>query len=134
MQMEVLVLINEAASLDDVQKHAAIIHKASPRLCVVSAGPAAIAMLAKLPEVIAVTETRFPVAISAELDQAEILFATAFAASNTKKQRKGENMAWDTPGFDPPDAPPENTSYKTRKLKPKSKHGGERNDPENKED
>jgi hypothetical protein len=88
-----------------IEEHVAIVHRASPRLFVVRVDPAVRAQLVELPGVVAATDEAFSAGVAEQLDEAEALFAAAFAARGTPKQRAGNGLEWDAPGFEPPDAP-----------------------------
>lgn len=103
--MNVMVLVDETAALEVIEEHAAIVHRASPRLFVVRVEPAVRARLDELPGVVAVTGEAFSAGVAERLDEAEALFAAAFAARRTPKQRVGDGLDWDAPGFEPPDPP-----------------------------
>ena len=108
--MQVMVLVDEAAASEVLEKHGAIVHRASPRLVIVRVEPSVRARLGELPGVVAVTEGAFSAEVSGRLDEAEALFAAAFAARGTSKQRAGDGLEWDAPGFEPPDSPPDSAS------------------------
>ncbi|HHJ13678.1 MAG TPA: hypothetical protein ENJ79_04780 [Gammaproteobacteria bacterium] len=97
-----MVLVDETAGFGEIDKHATIVHRASPRLFVVRVEPAVRARLAKLPGVVAVTDRAFTSDVSERLDEAEALFAAAFAARGTSRRRASDGLEWDATGFDPP--------------------------------
>ena len=100
----VLVLVEDAASRKAVEEYATIVHSASSRLHVVRLGVTTHIQLARLPGVVAVENRAFPVDIARRLDKKEALFAAAFAARGTTKERVGNGLPWDATGFEPPDS------------------------------
>lgn len=97
-KIQVMVLVDEPADAEIIEKYVSIAHKASPRLFVVSVEPAFCVRLAELPGVAAVTEGAFDADVSGRLDEAEALFAAAFAARGAAKRRVGDGLEWDALG------------------------------------
>ena len=128
-EMQVMVLVDETAGSEVIEKHAAIVHRASPRLFVVRVEPAVRDRLAELPGVAAVTDGAFSAGVSERLYEAEALFAAAFAARGTSKQRVGNGLEWDAPGYEPPDPPPETPPDAAPDTKPTSKKGDTNDGP-----
>ena len=110
--MDFLLLLDKDSPADVLSGQAAIVHSVSPRLFVIRSGPATRAELAALTGVAAITDCELPQEYQQILNPQEMLFATAFAASGTSKQRVGEGLPWDAPGFEPPD-PPADTATDT---------------------
>lgn len=81
---------------------------ASPRVLVVEGTQNELAGLRAVPGVLAATAGELPPTVLEGLDQSETLFVAAWL-SRTKegpsKQRPGEGLSWDAPGFVPPDPP-----------------------------
>ena len=100
----VLVLVEDAADRQVLEERATIVHSASSRLYVVRLGPGTRNQINSVAGVIAVTDKVFPDDIARQLDSKEALFAAAFAARGTKKDRVGNGLPWDAPDFEPPDS------------------------------
>jgi len=79
----------------------------SPRVLVVAVSPEEIPPISSSPGVLAVSSGLPPPGVIEELDEQEVLFVTAWARRMTgpEKQRRGEGLPWDAPGFEPPDSP-----------------------------
>lgn len=81
---------------------------ASPRVVVVEGAQNELAGLRAVPGVLAATAGELPPAVLEGLDESEALFVAAWLSrtkGGTSKQRPGEGLAWDAPGFVPPDPP-----------------------------
>jgi hypothetical protein len=108
---EYLVLLDEsesASSLDGLRARGAVRQVASPRLVVFSADRTRDVSVQSLPGVIAACTGSVPTELLARLDDSEALFASAWAlrhAETAPKQRPGEGLSWDAPGFQAPDPP-----------------------------
>jgi len=103
--MLILVFVDETVGAAALKDSATIVHTASPRLFVARVDLARRSDLASRPGVIAMTEGTLPDEVANRLNKAEALFATAFANRRTSKERPGEGLPWDAPGFEPPDSP-----------------------------
>lgn len=75
---------------------------ASDRLGIVRVDSATLARLRQRADVIAVGG-ELPSSVTADLDESERLFVDAWFLRREPKRRKGENLPWDAPGFEPPD-------------------------------
>lgn len=81
---------------------------ASPRVVIVEASAGALAGLRAIPGVTVVTGSDAPTGLTEGLDDGESLFVAAWLSRNKEgppKQRPGEGLPWDAPGFLPPDPP-----------------------------
>ncbi len=60
-----------------------------------------------IPGVAAVMAAEVPPEFLATLDETEAMFVTAWSSrkGKPKKERSGEGLPWDAPGFEPPDPP-----------------------------
>lgn len=105
--MHYLLLLDEDRMTDAVRSHVTIVHTASPRLFVVRLVEAAPEEISALPGVAAVTNRGLPAELMSDLDDEERLFARAFASRTEPKERIGEGLPWDAPGFEPPDSLPD---------------------------
>jgi hypothetical protein len=104
---ELLMVLDEDA-LDRLRGTFRVRHVASPRLVVVERTPAAVAAAEHgVDGVVAVSDGELPQALMDRLGPEEQLFAGAWASRMTgaEKEREGEGLTWDAPGFDPPDPP-----------------------------
>ncbi len=83
-------------------------HVASPRVMVVEGEQSELAGLRAMPGVTAATAGELPPGAIDGLDDSESLFASAWLSrikEGSSKQRPGEGLSWDAPGFIPPDPP-----------------------------
>ena len=104
---EALVVLDESATPQlraDIERDLVLLQSVSPRMFVVSAAPQDLAQLAQRAEVIAATAAELPAAIVATLNAPERQWAAGWNLRRTeKKARRGDGLAWDAPGFSPPD-------------------------------
>jgi hypothetical protein len=79
----------------------------SPRVVVVSVSRDETPPSPSTPGIVAVSRGEPPTGVIEELDEQEAMFVTAWASRMTgpQKQRRGEGLPWDAPGFEPPDRP-----------------------------
>ena len=105
--MDFLIFLDGKESIDRVADQVRIVHSASPRLHVVSMQPSRAESLKALPGVIELTTGTFSPEVMEQLDSQERFFLEAFTSRTDSKQRKGEGLPWDAPGFEPPDPPVE---------------------------
>jgi hypothetical protein len=106
---EYLVILDRESAPETLAALAAqgrVTQVASPRVVVVVTGPGGHPPTL-LPGVLAVTDGELNPLVAETLDETERLFAAAWASRMTgpSPQRRGEGLAWDTPGFLPPDLP-----------------------------
>lgn len=109
------LVINNGNRAEDLFKQISADYKvrqiASPRVFAVEANQSELARLRTLPGVTIVTPGGdAPPEISEKLDEGEKLFVAAWSSrfqEGAAKQRRGEGLSWDAPGFQPPDAPPD---------------------------
>jgi hypothetical protein len=107
---EYLVILNRESAPETLAALSAqfrVTQVVSPRVVIVSTGPGEHPPPASLPGVLAATNGELNPMVAATLDETEMLFAAAWASRVTgpPKQRKGEGLSWDSPGFLPPDPP-----------------------------
>jgi hypothetical protein len=101
-------MVLEEDALDRVRGTFRVMHVASPRLVVVERTPTAVAAARQgVDGVVAVSDGELSPALLDRLGPEEQLFAGAWASrmTDTEKERTGEGLDWDAPGFLPPDAP-----------------------------
>lgn len=111
---ELLVVLDEDAAdaaLEGLRNAFHVTQVAPPRLAVVETTKAEDeASLRSMPGVVAVTGADVPVELMGRLRPEEELFVAAWSRRLTeipRKERRGEGLSWDAPGFSPPDAPPD---------------------------
>ena len=108
---ELLVILSGARADEALKQLSAnynVQHVASPRVFVVVGGQDALAGLRAVPGVLAATAGELPPAALEGLDEGESLFVAAWLSrikEGPSKQRPGEGLSWDAPGFVPPDPP-----------------------------
>ena len=102
-----VVLRDDSDALERLSSRYAISQVASPRVVVVRRPQSeADSALQARPEVVAVEQVSPEVV--AELSDTEALFVAAWAQRTREldtKQRAGDGLSWDHPGFEPPDPP-----------------------------
>lgn len=112
---EVLVILSGdrmAESFKQVSSNYRVQHVASPRVVVVQCSQGELAGLGSIPGVTVVTGGDPPSGLMESLTDSEALFVAAWLSriqEGSSKQRPGEGLSWDAPGFVAPD-PPANVS------------------------
>ncbi|HEX8142877.1 MAG TPA: hypothetical protein VF553_09795 [Pyrinomonadaceae bacterium] len=87
-------------------------HVVSNRVVVVEGAQSDLAGLRAIPGVIAATAGDLSPGVLNGLDDSESLFVAAWLSrikEGAPKQRSGEGLNWDAPGFEPPDPPAGNS-------------------------
>jgi hypothetical protein len=104
-QTEALVIIEGdfGTVLSDLQALATVTQVLPPRLALVALPPAGRASI-EVPGT-AWYEADVPAEVFDSLSDQERLFVDAWRSRRTAKQRPGNHLPWDTPGFEPPDWP-----------------------------
>lgn len=107
MDTEAIVILSSAGNTNtetssSVTAHARVAQVGSERVMVVTAEPATLDRLRELPGVLKVMTPGDAVPESAGLNEQELLFVKGWQLSKQPKQRRGEGLAWDAPGFDAP--------------------------------
>jgi hypothetical protein len=101
-----LVLADDVGRvLDRLGRPATLVQHLPPRLAVVEVDDDAVAELRRAPGVLGVGDPELPEDVRAGLTDPERLFADGWALGRAPKTRPGEGLAWDAPGFLPPDRP-----------------------------
>jgi hypothetical protein len=106
---EFLVILEPAAAeeaLEHLRSGHQVTQIGSPRV-VVAVSPGEAPPSPSIPGVVAVSGGAMPPDIGEELDEREALFVAAWVSrmKGPEKQRRGEGLPWDAPGFEPPDPP-----------------------------
>jgi hypothetical protein len=105
--VEVLVILDPASAqaFETLGERMQVTQRLPPRLAVVRLEPARLNDLHACPGVrdVLTGEGEPP----GDLNEHERLFAEAWLLSQRPKRRPGAGLAWDAPGFLPPDPPPE---------------------------
>jgi hypothetical protein len=111
---EVLVVLDEDTAeeaLERVRGAVRVTQVAPPRLVVCeTTSSEREASLRSIPGVVAVTGADVPEELLGRLSPEEELFVAAWSrrlAESGRKERRGEGLPWDAPGYSPPDAPPD---------------------------
>jgi hypothetical protein len=104
---EFLVILDPAApaeALEDLRGSYRVTQIGSSRVVVVAVSPGEEPPSSTAPWVVAVSGGAPPPDIIEGLDEHETLFVRAWASrmASPKKQRRGEGLPWDAPGFEPP--------------------------------
>jgi hypothetical protein len=108
---DVLIVISDDRAAEEFKQLSAgyrVSQVASPRVVVVEGSPGALAGLRSIPGVTVVTGSDTPPGLTEGLDEGEALFVAAWLSRSKEgppKQRPGEGLPWDAPGFLPPDPP-----------------------------
>ena len=106
---EYLVLLGDERGVDGLEgltESVRVTQVGSPRLAIVEGSDAARTALRATDAVAAVAGPGEALEGGAELTAQERLFADAWS-QRTGEARRGEGLAWDAPGFAPPDPPAE---------------------------
>ncbi|MDQ3640035.1 MAG: hypothetical protein M3450_00870, partial [Actinomycetota bacterium] len=99
--------------LEQVSAHFRVLSALPPRLAVIQAAEPTVAELRRKPDVRFVVTDRVDEQILDDLTADERVFAMGWELRRTapRKTRLGEGLAWDAPGFLPPDPPPGMTEH-----------------------
>jgi hypothetical protein len=92
------------SALAELRAVAHVTQVLEPRLVLLHSDAATIALLSRIPGVIGVHEEALG-EIPPDLTPSERMFVSAWEARQRPKDRRGEGLAWDAPGFKPPDPP-----------------------------
>jgi acetamidase/formamidase len=91
--------------LDQLGRPARVVQHLPPRLAVVESDDDVRAQLRALPGVLGVGEPDLRDDVRARLTETERLFVDAWVLGRRPKERHGDGLAWDAPGYQPPDLP-----------------------------
>ncbi len=101
-----LVLADDVTQvLDQLGRSATLVQHLPPRLAIVESDHAARAALRTAPGVLGIGEPDLPDDVREELTETERIFVDAWVVGRRPKERRGDGLAWDAPGFEPPDLP-----------------------------
>jgi hypothetical protein len=102
----VVLASSDQGALATVQQRCSVVSALPPRLLIVKADEPTLRALRTLPGVEDVIGEPIGM-LPASLDETERLFAQAWQQrlQSQDKQRPGEGLSWDTPGYSPPDKP-----------------------------
>jgi hypothetical protein len=95
-------------ALAQVRRTCRVTQVASPRVAVVTCAPGEQPGVRSIPGAIVIGSGDPAPAVMGDLDDGESLFVAAWVRRMQElpaKQRRGEGLSWDAPGFTPPDAP-----------------------------
>ena len=100
---EVLVELQPGAALADAMPPAAVVvQQFPPRLAIVAADETGIDALRESAAVNAVFPGEVPPEALERFDQIARVFAAGWNERHRPKQRRGDGLPWDTPGFEAP--------------------------------
>jgi hypothetical protein len=107
---EYLVILDPVAAaeaLEQLGSNHRVTQVGSPRVVVVTVPRGETPPSSAIPGVVAVSGGALPDDMVEELDEQEALFVAAWTRRmmGPGKQRRGEGLPWDAPGFEPPDLP-----------------------------
>lgn len=108
---ELLIVFDDEKAkeaLAEVSRRCAVTQVVSRRVVVVRHAQGELSeRLGSIPGVATVATAEVPSEVFAGLDETESLFVAAWMSRKTqpKKDREGEGLDWDAPGFKPPDPP-----------------------------
>jgi len=100
---EVLVELRPGAALQDaVPTHAQILQRLPPRLAIVAADEDGLRAIERSPAVHSVFAGEVPPEALERFDQVTRAFAKGWNERRRPKERLGEGLSWDAPGFEAP--------------------------------
>jgi hypothetical protein len=100
---EVLIELQPGAAVEDVTPpQAQILQRLPPRLAIVAADEEGVRAMEHSPGVTAVFAEDVPPEVLDQFDPVARAFAAGWNERRRPKERPGEGLAWDTPGFEAP--------------------------------
>jgi hypothetical protein len=125
---EFLVLLDDSRAESarvDLRAAGRVTQMASPRLLLVTTDRGRSIELQSRSDVVGVFDDVLPAELAARLNEAETLFADAWATrrSASPKQRIGDGRNWGDEHFEPPDPP------STRRSRPRTRTADEKKEP-----
>jgi hypothetical protein len=101
--LEVLVELTPGAAVDEaIPREAQLLQRLPPRLAIVATDEEGIRALERSPEISAVYAEEVPEEAMEQFDQVSRAFAAGWNERRRPKERRGEGLPWDAPGFEPP--------------------------------
>jgi hypothetical protein len=98
---EVLVELQPGGAVEDaVPPGAQILRRLPPRLAMVAADEAGLQAMECSPEISAVFADAVPPEVLEQPDQVSRAFAAGWSERRRPKERRGERLSWDSPGFE----------------------------------
>ncbi|HWN73464.1 MAG TPA: hypothetical protein VNN15_06630 [Solirubrobacterales bacterium] len=108
---EILLILEgdpQDPALEEVRQGQRVTQALSDRVFAIEEpNPQRVAELEEMPGVLLCAKGSEPSRIPPELTEEERLWIDAWGLRTEQKQRPGEGLSWDAPGFEPPDPPPE---------------------------
>lgn len=107
---ELLVVLHLSAGdqgLNEVKRETTVIQHVPPRLVLVEGEPNVIDRLRELPGVRSVFRPEDDMGEIGDLSEHERLFVDGWRLRGQPKERPGDGLPWDAPGYLPPDPPPD---------------------------
>ena len=105
MSMLLVVAEDVGQVLDRLGRSVTLVQHLPPRLAVVESDDDARAALRTAPDVLGIGDPDLPDDVRGRLTDTERVFADAWVLGRRPKTRPGDGLAWDAPGFEPPDLP-----------------------------
>jgi hypothetical protein len=100
---EVLVELQPGAAIEEaIPPQAQILQRLPPRLAIVSADEEGIRAMERSPKISAVFAEDVPPEALEQFDQVSRAFAAGWNERRRPKERPGEGLSWDSPGFEAP--------------------------------
>jgi hypothetical protein len=100
---EVLVQLQPGVAVEEaVPADARVLQRLPPQLAIVAADEDGIRAMERSTEISAVFADDVPPDVLDRLDPVTRAFAAGWNARRQPKQRRGEGLAWDAPGFEAP--------------------------------
>jgi hypothetical protein len=100
---EVLVELTPGAAVEEaIPSEAQILQRLPPRLAIVATDEEGIRALERSPGISAVYAEDVPEEAMERFDEVSRAFAGGWNERRRPKVRRGEELPWDAPGFDPP--------------------------------
>jgi hypothetical protein len=100
---EVLVEVRPGVDVEDaLPGDAQILQSLPSRLAIVTTDAEGVRVLEQSPEINAVYPEEVPQEALNRFDQVSRAFAAGWNERRRPKERRGEGLSWDSPGFDPP--------------------------------
>jgi hypothetical protein len=99
---EALVELRPGARLEAIAPALEVRQRLPPRLAIVAADEAGLRALARSRDVLSVHTEHVPEHVLGRLEEPARTFAAAWNERRRPKERAGDELPWDAPGFDAP--------------------------------